>query len=174
MKPILKAALLSATFAMAGVAYAAGPTAGPTLPNSATTPPVDSNTDTATPPTKPTDTDSGSMSPSSSTPPDATTNTNTNDSRQSDMDHNRTGYSSGHHGNMHTASSHRYRSQCSNLRAQWQDASVHHRHMSHYASAKRIAMKGEHACKSRSSASMKTGVMRLRTAIRRLGEKPSI
>jgi hypothetical protein len=183
MKLFLKAALLSATFAVAGVAYAAGPT-GTGMP---TTPPNDTTgTDTSTPPDRPTDTNtgtSGSTTGGSSTDTNADTNSNTNTNgnmgsdRSSTMPsshHRMSSSATRHHGSsMHMASS-RYREQCSELRSQWQDASMQHRHMRHYTSAKRLAMKGEHSCKMRSTSSMKTGVMHLRSAIRRLGERPSI
>jgi hypothetical protein len=171
MKLFLKAALLSATFAVAGVAYAAGPT-GTGMP---TTPPNDTTgTDRSTPSDQPADTNTNSNS--TTAPNGSSTDTNTGNDRSNTMSsRHRMGYSGSRHGSsMHMASSRRYREQCSELRSQWQDASMQHRHMRHYASAKSMAMKGEHSCKMRSSSSMKTGVMHLRSAIRRLGEKPSI
>jgi hypothetical protein len=67
-----------------------------------------------------------------------------------------------------------YSRQCGDLRAQWQAASARHVGSRHFESAKQQAALGERSCRSGETAKLESGVKQLRSALRLLGEEPSI
>jgi hypothetical protein len=163
MKSFLTTLLLSTAMATAGAAYAAGPsgTPGSTLPPSTT--PTDTDDTTNTP---------GKPMPSGQTAPDTSNSSSTHRSN-SDMDsHHSMDMRHGSH--MRSASTHVYSQQCRELREQWQDASERHMHSRHFKSAKHQAALGERSCRSHKTGMLKSGVVHLKSALRMIGEKPSI